>query len=347
VEVRDLSSFPNYKNKTLPSKSPKMKNSRLLLGEGMFQGQSFLHSSNCYVILYKYGPTMKNHLVYYWQGEMTSSDVRAACALQAFRIEHELSNHGRRSTEGVLIRVEQGREPSHFVRMFGGTLIIVRGGKKFMLDESKQKLYQVMQVGRNEDQFRVEQMEADSTELNSDYVFILVSITVELTWIWKGKGARQVEISEAERMAKLMYPYSVTSIEEGKEPIAFWTVLGGQDPYARSHGKPRLFSVTTGSNGRIEAMEVFDYTQTDLSDRRVAVLDNGAKIFIWVGQRSKKADKGKAKALAEIYLETDPTRNVREKERTPIVIVDRDSEPKDFKQVFPSWNEGIWSRYYG
>ena len=150
VEVRDLSSFPNYKNKTLPSKSPKMKNSRLLLGEGMFQGQSFLHSSNCYVILYKYGPTMKNHLgrsrrfptvrcgsksclivisynfddydiclvvVYYWQGEMTSSDVRAACALQAFRIEHELSNHGRRSTEGVLIRVEQGREPSHFVRL--------------------------------------------------------------------------------------------------------------------------------------------------------------------------------------------------------------------------------------
>lgn len=142
VEVRDLSSFPNYKNKTLPSKSPKMKNSRLLLGEGMFQGQSFLHSSNCYVILYKYGPTMKNHLgksssfpdvgcwsnniddydscpvvVYYWQGEMTSSDVRAACALQAFRIEHEVSNHGRRSTEGVLIRVEQGREPSHFVRL--------------------------------------------------------------------------------------------------------------------------------------------------------------------------------------------------------------------------------------
>ena len=31
-------------------------------------------------------------------------------------------------------------------RMFGGTLVIVRGGKKFMIDESKQKLYQVMQV---------------------------------------------------------------------------------------------------------------------------------------------------------------------------------------------------------
>ena len=31
-------------------------------------------------------------------------------------------------------------------RIFGGTLVIVRGGKKFMYDESKQKLYQVMQV---------------------------------------------------------------------------------------------------------------------------------------------------------------------------------------------------------
>ena len=151
-------------------------------------------------------------------------------------------------------------------RMFGGTLIIVRGGKKFMLDESKQKLYQVMQVGRNEDQFRVEQMEADAINLNSDYVFILVSITVELTWVWRGRGARQVEISEAERMAKLMYPYSITSIEEGREPIAFWTVLGGQDPYARNHGKPRLFIVTTSSDGSIEATEVFDYSQTDLSD---------------------------------------------------------------------------------
>ena len=91
-----------------------------------------------------------------------------------------------------------------------------------------------------------------------------------------------MEISEAERMAKLMYPYSVTSIEEGKEPIAFWTVLGGQDPYARSHGKPRLFSVTTGSNGMIEAMEVFDYSQTDLSDRREEhiFLYSGNKLLI-------------------------------------------------------------------
>ena len=187
--------------------------------------------------------------------------------------------------------------------MFGGTLIIVRGGKKFMLDESKQKLYQVMQVGTNQDQFRVEQMEADAINLNSDYVFILTSITVELTWVWRGRGARPVENTEAERMAKLMYPYERTTIDEGHEPIEFWTVLGGQDPYAKKHGRPRLFIVTTSSDGSIEATEVFDYDQTDLSDRRVAVLDCDGSIFIWVGKRSKKNDKDKAFALAKIYLE--------------------------------------------
>ena len=54
-----MSSFPNYKNKTLPTK---MKNSRLKGDLGKFKGQGFLHSSNCYVILYKYGPNMKNHI---------------------------------------------------------------------------------------------------------------------------------------------------------------------------------------------------------------------------------------------------------------------------------------------
>ena len=52
----------------------------------MMQGQVFLHSSYCYVILYKYGPTMKNHIVYFWQGEQSSHDDRAASALQAYRL---------------------------------------------------------------------------------------------------------------------------------------------------------------------------------------------------------------------------------------------------------------------
>ena len=62
VEVRDLSSFPMYKNKTLNSQrgGSKKQGSKEKVkmmrseGEGMMQGQAFLHSSHCYVILYKW-----------------------------------------------------------------------------------------------------------------------------------------------------------------------------------------------------------------------------------------------------------------------------------------------------
>ena len=124
VEVRDLSSFPMLRNKTmLGSKSGGKRGSIgdskakgfMRQAEGMMQGQAFLHSSHCYVILYKYGPAMKNHIVYFWQGERSSHDSRAASALQAYRIEHEVST-GRRSSIGQQIRVEQGRESSHFLQ---------------------------------------------------------------------------------------------------------------------------------------------------------------------------------------------------------------------------------------
>ena len=54
----------------------------------------------------------------------------------------------------------------------------------------------------------------------------------------------------------------------------------------------------TGSDGAIEAVEVFDFVQDNLSDRRVAILDSGDIVYIWVGSRSKKADKWKAEKLA-------------------------------------------------
>ena len=87
---------------------------------------------------------------------------------------------------------------------------------------------------------------------------------------------------------RLMSPYTMAMVREGEEPIEFWTVLGGQDPYANDEldDKYRLFAIETGSNGEIEAVEVFDFEQSNLSDRRVAILDAGDTVYIWVGSRS-------------------------------------------------------------
>ena len=121
------------------------------------------------------------HILSYhiWQGERSSHDARAASALQAYRsstycsyrIENKIltvttqdrardinrKESNKRSPDqsgagqGVLTLSPVGTNEEfltlseNILRIFGGTLVIVRGGKKFMIDESKQKLYQVMQ----------------------------------------------------------------------------------------------------------------------------------------------------------------------------------------------------------
>merc|ERR1719291_1095723 len=133
-------------------------------------------------------------------------------------------------------------------------------------------------------------------------------------------------------------------IREGEEPIEFWTVLGGQDPYANDEldDKYRLFAIETGSDGSIEAVEVFDFKQSNLSDRRVAILDAGDVVYIWVGSRSKRADKGKAETLARVYIDSDPTHSEADKRRISIQTVARDQEPRQFRAAFPAWQEGMW-----
>ena len=79
----------------------------------------------------------------------------------------------------------------------------------------------------------------------------------------------------------------IIKLNSTREPIEFWTVLGGQDPYAHNKiPKERLFTMETGPDGSIEAVEVFDFEQSNLSDRRVAILDAGDTVYIWVGSRS-------------------------------------------------------------
>ena len=48
----------------------------------------------------------------------------------------------------------------------------------------------------------MEQLEADAVNLNTKFVYLLISITVELTWIWRGAGAREEEVAEAARVAR-------------------------------------------------------------------------------------------------------------------------------------------------
>ena len=80
----------------------------------------YLYDGDCYVILYSYGDS--GNIVYFWQGENCSIDERGASAIHAARIDNEELGGG-----AIQVRVVQGQEPRHFIKMFGGNLVVLKG----------------------------------------------------------------------------------------------------------------------------------------------------------------------------------------------------------------------------
>ena len=85
------------------------------------ENNGFLFGGDSYVILYKYD---SGAIIYYWQGSKSSTDEKTASAIHAIRIDN-----GELDGQAIQVRVVQGQEPRHFLRMFGGNLIIFAGGK--------------------------------------------------------------------------------------------------------------------------------------------------------------------------------------------------------------------------
>merc|ERR1719470_387190 len=77
----------------------------------------FFFAGDSYVILYKYGDGHSQSIVYFWQGSKSSTDEKGASAIHAARIDNEELGGG-----AVQVRVVQGQEPRHFIKMFGGAV---------------------------------------------------------------------------------------------------------------------------------------------------------------------------------------------------------------------------------
>ena len=77
------------------------------------------------MIAYEYRPNgrLTEALIYYWQGHNSSLDETAVSAVVAAQW-NQTHYHGTAST----IRIKQGKEPLHFLSLFGGHMTVHRGG---------------------------------------------------------------------------------------------------------------------------------------------------------------------------------------------------------------------------
>ena len=92
--------------------------------------QGFLYSGDCYVILYAYNDGRTDrYIIYYWLGGDSSQDEAGAAALRSVELDERLGG------QPVQVRVVEGKEPAHFLAMFGGKMKIFQGGKSSSFDQ--------------------------------------------------------------------------------------------------------------------------------------------------------------------------------------------------------------------
>lgn len=234
------------------------------------ENYGFFFGGDSYVIKYEYKNKRGGHgfIIYYWQGLQSSIDEKSAAAINAVRLDNELNG------KAVQVRVVQGFEPRHFLKMFKGKIITFTGGKASgfknlrehdTYDVDGTRLFRIR--GTCAEDVRATQMPETSISLASDDAFILE--TPSTTYIWYGNGASGFEKEMANSVSKSVSPdREAEIIEEGDEPAAFWDALGGKgdydteiDPAGAPFLEPRLFHCHVLKSVKFKVEEISAYEQ--------------------------------------------------------------------------------------
>jgi len=307
----------------------------------------FFFGGDSYVIRYTYNKAGREHvIIYFWQGSSSSQDERAASAIHALRMDDELGGRA------VQIRVVQGKEPQHFLRIFRGKLVIFMGGHASgfknvhdhdSYDVDGTRMFQIRGTCAND--VRAVQVEEVARSLNSDDVFVLETPTT--TYLWMGKGSSDEEKEFAKNIVQLVSPdRESVPLGEETEPDEFWEAIGGRGDYDHAVQMPdapllptRLFQCVDAS-GKFRVEEIAHFKQEDLDADDVMILDTGDEVYVWVGNGASDEEKKKSLSLVENYIRTDPTD--RSLDSTVILQLHQGEEPRAFTAVFEHWDPQLW-----
>lgn len=270
--------------------------------------QGWFFGGDSYVIRYDYQNKRggSGTIIYFWQGKQSTNDEKAASALHAIRLDNEIGG-------ATQVRVVQGNEPRHFLKIFKGRMITFMGGKASgfknvhdmdTYDVDGTRLFSIR--GTCAEDVRAVQVEEVAASLASDDVFILE--TPAMTYIWEGKGGSPFEKELARNLVSIVSPdHEISVIEEGSEPEEFWTALGGEGAYDTELDPPgaplleqRLYHCRIRWEGKLRVEEIHNFEQEDLDEDDIMVLDGGDEVYVWEGVGSSDEEKEKAFDMARV-----------------------------------------------
>ncbi|CAD7974517.1 unnamed protein product [Amoebophrya sp. A25] len=311
-------------------------------------GQFFAGDS--YIVEYVYraeNGRIEDALLYFWQGEDSTADEKGSSAILCAKLDQE-----RFGGEATQVRVVQGKEPSDFIRIFHGKMIIHKGGcdsgfrsvlpggEEEQVDAAAfPKLYHIR--GASTAECKATQVKCEAKNLNSNDVLALFE-SPTVAFIWHGAGASPEEQKLGDELVQTCAEGAkVDIVKESSEPETFWTLLGGKTEYASDPAlanpdfEPRLFQVSNAS-GALRVEEIFDFQQTDLIDEDVMLLDTFSAVYVWVGPLAHKEEREEAPKIAAEYITSSP--DGRSADSTPVVLVKPENEPLLFTCHFVGWD---------
>ncbi|NXE14840.1 VILI protein, partial [Lophotis ruficrista] len=299
------------------------------------------YGGDCYLVLYTYfvGPKV-NRIIYIWQGRQATVDELTASAYQAVILDQKYNN------EPVQVRVTMGKEPAHLMAIFKGKMVVYAGGTSREGSKEPMPSTRLFHVhGTNEYNTKAFEVPVRASSLNSNDVFVLK--TPSCCYLWYGKGCSGDEREMGKTVADIISKTEKLVIAEGQEPSEFWVALGGKSQYANSKRlqeenpsvSPRLFECSN-KTGTFRATEIVDFTQDDLEEDDVYILDTWDQVFFWIGKGANESEKEAAAVMVQEYLRSHPSGRDLD---TPIIVVKQGYEPPTFTGWFLAWDPLNWA----
>jgi Gelsolin repeat len=245
--------------------------------------------------------------------------------------------------------VRKGHEEESLLSLFPKGFIVYQGKRTGPLSDKIAQIKQQGSLFRIQAPFgdsarAIEQTDLKCERLNSGDAFIVSNVGGDQVYLWLGEGANEAE----QKLGRALFEQFFTAasvkqeFKEGQEEDAFWEAFeGGKTEYSNTKDtgiaagfEPRLFHASN-NHGYFHVEEIPNFSQDDMMNDDIMLLDAYQTIYVWIGNQSNKFEKNGAYKTANRYIQS--VRDERDKESVQIVEIEAGKEPPSFTVFFPEW----------
>jgi hypothetical protein len=271
--------------------------------------------------------------VHFWLGADCSQDEQGVAAYKTVELDDLLGDLP------VQFREVQGYESKEFLDMFGGQIIVMKGGIDSGFNHVKPHEYKPRLLHmKGQKQVRVMEVPLAAKSLNDGDVFIL-DAGLEI-YQWNGRTAGIAEKRKAteiaENLKKDRNGKPKVQILDGLEACEpFWKLLGGKPasvapatPDDVKVEKVKVLYRLSDESGELKKTKVAEGSvkKSQLETKDVFILDCGHMVWVWIGKGASKQERAKG-----IEFGTKHVKDSGRPDHIPVSRVLEGAEPQGFK----------------